>query len=1151
MAITNTNTTTDTIVSADIYELASFYESIRQTNMPDVDDDASMVGIFGYINEVFMQTMQNAIIMISETTNETIATKAKFTKNVITHALNLGITDINATPAIMRVMLYLPIDYIERNFIELDSTTGKAKFILDRKIPFNIEDFEFHIDYDIIISRVKNSNDTYNYSAMYDLFETGTTNIAHKNPISNINNPYIDTVIQSRINNTNYVAFAVDMHQVTYKSITKNVVTNNVIENKTITFTFDNQIASFDVDVIQNNKIIHLTPIYNGLLDYSVKDGTWCYYEYVSENMIRILFSRDSFVPALGSTVIVNIYESQGASGNFSYNAQLRVSLISETYNNYGGMFAYLYPLNGGRSVGGVDHKSINELKKIIPREATSRGAIINMTDLKNFFNSMASANDCKLYFKKKRDNPFERMYYTYLIMKNNGDIYPTNTINLKLSRDEFTGSGANNNLSINPGTIFYYYDHGNQTVSKDPDVGYATINKPTLVDPDDDNIDYPVTINSDGRQVRVFEYISPFLITIDSDLLASYYMTMMDTDKAFLFDSINTDSELQFISTNMHWSRSFYTTNDSLYDNKYVMTVDIAQNNLQDYNLITTSTDDDGYMVLEDVRLKMYIALYTDETETTPYKYKEGTIISYDSSRYTIRFRFTFTTDDLMDLKNRIKITGLKNCKPEPIQTLDEASNGYGYMNNNTFAKIFILADFGTRPGDADPEDDSITVTESTQKTILYGSDGIGNRTEIESIIPTKNDIIDLFLKNEISKTISGEVINVVSIIQSNAKYLAVVKNYNGDDSESSTSILKYLRNNTTSTFVTETLLNDELSVAVINSFSYEDLSRYTVCNTMTIDGGLDFYYDYTDLMHSNVEVAPVKLYNNGDILYREVTRYDLTGNTFTEYKPVYKTNSSGQYEYNYTIMRIPVVKSGYLSTESLAQVFISAVDELRRYIIECLYVLEDTFDIDFKFVNTWGPSRTFYYTDPTATSYDVSVAVKELNIYSQYGDEDNTDLIVGVLPYEQIINVTKVQGQWGYITSPYVGWIKLSNTNRINTFIDNTAITMKFTLEAESSADKQIANNIIYDIKNFVEDINEINELHIPNIITLITNNYREQLVWFDFLGINNYGIQCKHLYVYEDDNDDVDVVPEFINIATTDDGTFTPMININTNN
>ena len=47
---------------------------------------------------------------------------------------------------------------------------------------------------------------------------------------------------------------------------------------------------------------------------------------------------------------------------------------------------------------------------------------------------------------------------------------------------------------------------------------------------------------------------------------------------------------------------------------------------------------------------------------------------------------------------------------------------------------------------------------------------------------------------------------------------------------------------------------------------------------------------------------------------------------------------------------------------------------------------------------------------------------------------------------------------------------------------------------------------------------DINEINELHIPNIITLITNNYREQLVYFEFLDVNNYGAMCQHLYLYE---------------------------------
>ena len=30
-----------------------------------------------------------------------------------------------------------------------------------------------------------------------------------------------------------------------------------------------------------------------------------------------------------------------------------------------------------------------------------------------------------------------------------------------------------------------------------------------------------------------------------------------------------------------------------------------------------------------------------------------------------------------------------------------------------------------------------------------------------------------------------------------------------------------------------------------------------------------------------------------------------------------------------------------------------------------------------------------------------------------------------------------------------------------------------------------------IISDIKEYIEDINELTELHIPNIITLITNN------------------------------------------------------------
>ena len=170
-----------------------------------------------------------------------------------------------------------------------------------------VDEYEFHFDYDVIINRIRNPQGNYVYTAMYDLFETGTTIVRQENPISDITNPYITTVMQTTINNTKYLGFSARLHQVTLIDVTKSILTNNSIENKSITFEFDDQMAAFDVDVTENGKTTHLIPIYEGLLDNSVKDGEWCYYEFLDEHTIRILFSRDSYVPGLNAKVTVNI----------------------------------------------------------------------------------------------------------------------------------------------------------------------------------------------------------------------------------------------------------------------------------------------------------------------------------------------------------------------------------------------------------------------------------------------------------------------------------------------------------------------------------------------------------------------------------------------------------------------------------------------------------------------------------------------------------------------------------------------------------------------------------------------------------------------------------------------------------------------------
>ena len=1146
MATTNTNTSNDTVLSTDIYDISNFIEDIRKNNITDISDTASIVGMFGYMNEIFSQTLQNTLIVVSETSNETIPTRAKFSKNVIAHALNYGITKIMSQPAVMTLMIYMPIAYIESNFVELNATTGKAKFIFDKNVPIFVDEYEFHLDYDIIITRVKNPNtDKYTYTAMYDLFENGTTIVKQKNPISDISNPYITTLVRQTIDGVDYLAFSARLHQVSTSTVTKEILTDNDIENKTMTFTFEDQLCAFDVDVEENGKTTHLTPVYSGLLDYSIKDNEWCNYEYLDENTIRIIFNRDSYIPGMNSKVTVNIKCSEGSHGNFIYNNNFRTSMRSEKYNNYNGMYILVYPLLDGNSAGGKDKKSIKDLKKIIPREVSSRGAIINTTDLQNFFNSINDTS-CKLYFEKKRDNPFERLYYAHMLMKKNNNVYPTNTINLKLKQDDFKGFDGKNNLSINPGTIFYYYDH-----KSDPDNDYATLVPPEYVDSNPE-LPYHTTLSANGDEVRVFEYISPFLITVDDDLISSYLLTIMKDNKTFAFDSINTDSALQFVATNMDWTRKFiYQDEDGInhtYDNKYTMDLSMVQNNSNDYGLIKFHLDDEGNKIFDDIRVKVYMVLYADETANNPYRYVEAKLMDYDKTSFTYDFRFTLYTDDLMDLNNRINIKGIYNAKPEEFQknTVIESGNAHGYLNNNTYAKIYILADFGTKAGDIV---NNTKVTEETAKAIIYpeiGPNGPGGRAEIESMIPMRDDIIKKFLKNEIYLEKEDENLNLVTIIKSNPEYLKRVKDYNKDDQETESAILRFIRNNENSDFVQNVLLKDEKVNEVIDSYHYEDLSRYTLCNVMSIDNGIDFYYDYSNIMSSVVNVSQVQMEDDlGNPLYKAIPRTDSLGKSYFEYKPIFRVNKNGSYFYNYKISRIPVIKNAFLNTEEKMEDFLYDLEERRKYINACLYILEDTFGIDLKFFNTFGPSKRFYYDIPDAKAYKAKMAVKKVNVYKNTSDEDDESNIVGTLDFGDEVIITKVKGQWGYITNPYTGWIKISNTSKVVNYIDNVALTMKFAMETQSSADKYISTNIVNDIKEYLEDINEVNELHIPNVITLITNNYREQLIYFEFLDVNNYGPACQHLYL--DETKDVDTCPEFLNIEMSDDDKEEPQISI----
>lgn len=588
----------------DIYKVSDTINQIQKKYMEDISEETLTMGIYGYMNEVFSNSLQNTIIMASEWGNEAFPIRAKFEKTILTNAVTYNISDINAIPSKMTVM----IGFIER---ELEEQMKNDTFILDRECDIMIGDYEFHLDYDIIINKTNLNEESKAYSARYD--------IKRKNPVSDIINPYLQTPIQLNINNSNFVFITCDIRQVRYEKIYKKIITNNILENKTFDFEFENQLASFDILIREKGEETYLTPIFEGMP--SKGSDKYCFYNYIDNNTIRIKFDRDSYEPKLNCDIEIFLQTTEGSKGIFNYKEDIIMGLKSDNMN-YNNLSVLVRPITGSQF--GVDRKSIKDLKEIIPKEILSRGNITNNKDLENFFN-MIDANN-RLFFFRRRDNQFERLYYAYIIVKDNLDnVIPTNTIDMILNQDDLELS--DDRFVLKPGKTIEYID------------GFGRINN---------DLSYHDILD---KEVDGFIYSTPFLTVINKyPLSVSYYLDIINRYYNFKYTYINQNSDIQFISNHLRCEKN-YLDNDS----KYRFTMSITQNININKNLVTI--DEKGNII--DSRIKPVLVI--NENEFRYYKY--GKILSVDLENYAYEVEFELETDNMIDKNNRIKV---KNVIPQ-----------------------------------------------------------------------------------------------------------------------------------------------------------------------------------------------------------------------------------------------------------------------------------------------------------------------------------------------------------------------------------------------------------------------------------------------------------------------------------------------------
>ena len=855
--------TTDAgVTSTDIYETASFVDAIKAKYI-DASEDTLAMGIYGYLSEIYNNTLENTAIMASEYANEAVPTKAKFERNIISHALSLGINSIKAIPAYMDVLICIPETALLANM-------KNNKFTLDKEFDFligNKDTYKYHIDYDIIINHDLLPNGKYIYTAMYD--------IDGRNQCSDITNPYLPTVGISAVTGTNLVMITTRIRQMEHTSIYKKIIVNNPLETKVFTFSFENQMAYFEVVAVEGTTTHYLNAVYDGLTDTSGNE--YCNYMYINSKTIRIRFNRDSYQPRANCDITINVWTTQGTTCNFSYTSDKVQSLTSDRFG-YNDMWLMTRPITDSKD--GKDKSSIDYIRTQIPKQMLLRGSVTTTRDLNNYFNFLNNG-DRRLYFLEKIHNQVERLYYSYLLLKVDNNIVPTNTMDVIVAKNMF--SSINNiNYVIPPGSAFYY-DPSTQKCNGV--ASYSSADKTSM--------------DSSG-----FFYMNPFLTLINKNpFFAQYYLTILDYNKTLNFEYINSSSECQFIATKCTVKRLFYTER-----NTYDISITMEQNVNTDFGLITLDSNNN----ITQCKVSVYGIVYVNDVA---YRYTVGSITDFDQKSYQYTFDIKFSTHDLIDKNSKIAIdNGMYDVRSTTITT--------GYLPSNIKFKFFILANLGTE---------------------------YGRGTEIDSIVP--------------------------------------------------------------------------------------NLSGFTLCNIYDVYTGVDLFYDYTDLV--------------------------------TSYTTLVKNSNN---TFSFSVGKMPLVRYTYLNTEDRFKSFLKILENNRIYIENALVLLEDSFGVDFKFFNTYGPS----------------------NLYNI--DEE--------------------------------------------TMLNKTNLSLKFEVKFVMASDSYITSDISTDVKAYLEDINYITDLHMPNLITYITNKYRNQLVYFKFLDMNGYGPVKQSIY-----KEDIDsfvestTVPEFLNVNTLD--------------
>jgi hypothetical protein len=828
---------------------------------------------------------------------------------------------------------------------------------------------------------------------------------------------------------------------------------------------------------------------------------------------------------------------TKGAEGNFTYNNSAIFATLTSTTYSYSNITSLVWIQTD--SANGLDAKSADELRSIIPKEALARGAITTEADLNNYFNQLNTDSNM-IKMDKKVDNQVEHTYYSHLLMKDEDyNMIPTNTIKLLTRVCDYPIS-ANGRYVIPAGAIIKYDSRLGYGVLIHNDISEEGLEDLAEKDPDE-----IIDVTDDGKE--------------DVSNENSSGSEDNQTNSESGGDSEESKEEAEVVEDGEGTTRSSEAGDSDSGD-------EVSN---EDAGIAVASLDDDEYPVEDETTTVPSSSIKADDPDLEP-ELKEIN----DNALESIA-ELSASDEEDSEAETRLE-SGISDydVSGENVDTENpptQTSKGEDY-------DTIVLTDGAEGTGgegtEAEFTENDLEVDNPTYKVV-------DNISQVEPVYDT--NVLDFMYLVTDEKDFEVDLSDNKVFWYTNP-YTIIV---NAGDRQYASYYLCVVDE---SKYMNYKFINQESDVQFICNYITWTRKFITDCNTYKLDIA----------MYQNIQ-EDMGLYAEDQIVVDGETQTIVTAMKVKVFVVLYRNGSPYRYaegefqsfdeeEYGFTFEISMDTKNiildtdnnirienlgisgqeetdyGYFEGNTEANLYILIDDggAAGRYDLDDIipgldnYSVTNMFEIneglDF-FVNYSGIMSSKLEVVPADETMDEAYRLTSLPVVGyQYAlDEDRMDYFINQLNYKKAY----IDNANEEIYNPFGVDFKFYNTYGPSekftldgeTKIDRVNIQMNFELKLTSSYDSNTVDYIKDYVKNtIVEDLNGEASLHIPNLITDVTTKYREAIEYFEFKGIDNYGPGVQHLY--HSDTDYVDMVPEFININMIygEDSSMTPDININ---